>query len=170
LDLIGSIFPRGVWDSGKFKSSLAGFSWAPNYSPIYIASHHDPLVGPKTEVPKSQLGSQAHAPLPEFGSCRVLVALPSAFCRALYKVLLSIMTSFTESSTLDTEIHSAKKPVPSAKHSANNGPRQRAVNGRLKLTTVNFAERRTLTLDKEASLPSVRRLTLGRACYVECHS
>jgi hypothetical protein len=36
--------------------------------------------------------------------------------------------------------------------------------------TVIFAERRALALGKEASLPSVLRLTLGRASFVECHS
>jgi hypothetical protein len=40
--------------------------------------------------------------LPKSGS------LPSAFCRALGKVLLSVMTTFTESRTLGIEIHSAK--------------------------------------------------------------
>jgi hypothetical protein len=59
--------------------------------------------------------------------CRVLGALLSAFCRALGKVLLSVMTTFTESRTLGIERHSAKKPLPSAKHSANGGSRQRVV-------------------------------------------
>jgi hypothetical protein len=49
---------------------------------------------------------------------RVLGSLPSAFCRALGKVLLSVTTSFTECRTLGTEIHSTKKPLPSAEHSA----------------------------------------------------
>jgi hypothetical protein len=84
--------------------------------------------------------------------CRVLFVehstkkyLPSA---ALGKVLLSIMTVFTESRALGTEIHSAKKPLPSDKHSANNCPRQRVVSGRLKLMAIIFAERRALALDK----------------------
>jgi hypothetical protein len=83
---------------------------------------------------------------PEFGS------LPSAFYR-----------------TLDKEV-SAKKPVPSAKHSVNNRPRQKVISGRLKLTTVIFIERRALALGKKASLPSVQRLTLDRVCFAECHS
>jgi hypothetical protein len=91
-------------------------------------------------------------------------------CVVLSKVLLSVMTTFNKSRTLDTEIHSAKKPMPSVKHSVNNGPRQRALSGRLKLTAVNFAESRPMALDKEASLPSVRRLTLSIACCAECLS
>jgi hypothetical protein len=35
---------------------------------------------------------------------------------------------------------------------------------------VIFAERRALTLGKEVSLPSIPRLTLGKACCAECHS
>jgi hypothetical protein len=81
--------------------------------------------------------------------CRVLGALPSAFCRALGKVLLSVTTVFTESRTLGTEIHSAKKSLPSAKHSANGNARQRAVSSRLYLTTVIFVERQALALGKE---------------------
>jgi hypothetical protein len=84
-------------------------------------------------------------------------SLPSAFCRTLGKVLLSVTTAFTESRALGTEIHSA-----------NNGPRQRAVSGRLKLTTVIFVERRASTLVKEAALPSVWRLTLDTTCCTEC--
>jgi hypothetical protein len=87
--------------------------------------------------------------------CRVFFVghvLPSA---ALGKVLLSVMTAFTDSRALDTEIHSAKKPVPSVKHSAKNGPRQKAVSSCLELTAVIFAERRALALDKDVALPSV---------------
>jgi hypothetical protein len=84
--------------------------------------------------------------------------------------LLSVMTAFTESRTLGTKRHSAKKTLPSVKHSTNNDPQQRAVSSRLKLTAVIFAERRALALSKEASLPSVRHLTLGKACCAECHS
>jgi hypothetical protein len=78
------------------------------------------------------------------------------------------MTAFTKSWTHGTKIHSAKKLVPSAKHSANNDPRQRSVSGRLKLTVVIFAERRALALGKEVSLLSVRCLTLGTVCFAEC--
>jgi hypothetical protein len=63
--------------------------------------------------------------------CRVLDALPSAFCWALGKVLLSVTSVFTESRTLGIEIHSVKKSLPSVKHSANGGARQRAVSVRL---------------------------------------
>jgi hypothetical protein len=52
--------------------------------------------------------------------CRVLGALPNAFCRALDKDLLSVTSMFTESRTLGTEIHSA-----------NNDSRQRVVSSRL---------------------------------------
>jgi hypothetical protein len=54
-----------------------------------------------------------------FAEC-FLSGLSSA---ALGKVLLSVTTAFTESRTLGTEIHSAKKSLPSAKHSANGGAR-----------------------------------------------
>jgi hypothetical protein len=93
--------------------------------------------------------------------CRMLGALPSAFCRALGKVLLSVTTTFAESSTLGTGIHSAKISLPSAKHLAKGGSRQRAVSRRLKLTAVTFTERKVLALGKESSLPSAPRLTLG---------
>jgi hypothetical protein len=43
--------------------------------------------------------------------CRVLGALPSAFCRALGKALLSVTTAFAESRTLGTGTHSAKTPL-----------------------------------------------------------
>jgi hypothetical protein len=106
--------------------------------------------------------------------CRVLsighsakTSLPSV---ALDKVLLSVTTSFTESRTLGTEIHSAKKSLSSAKHSANGGARQRAVSSRPKLAAVIFAERQASALDKETSLPSVSRLTLGIVFFAECHS
>jgi hypothetical protein len=70
----------------------------------------------------------------------VLGALPSAFYRALGKVLLSATTVFTESRTLGIEIQSAKKYLPSAKHSANGGTPQRVVSGHLLLMAVIFAE------------------------------
>jgi hypothetical protein len=76
-----------------------------------------------------------HASLPESSS------LPSARrfaeCRtrqrpaALGKDLLSVMSTFTESRTLDIEIQLAKKSLSSAKHSANRGSRQMAVSSRL---------------------------------------
>jgi hypothetical protein len=43
-------------------------------------------------------------------------ALPSAFCRALGKVLLSVTSSFTECRTLGTEKHSVKTSSPSPRH------------------------------------------------------
>jgi hypothetical protein len=62
--------------------------------------------------------------------CRVLFIghatkkyLPSV---ALGKVLLSVTTTFTGSRTLDTERHSAKLSLPSAKHSVNDDARQRS--------------------------------------------
>jgi hypothetical protein len=79
------------------------------------------------------------------------------------------MTAFMER-TLGTERHSSKTVLPNTNHSAKPGTRQRAVSSRLYLTAVIFAEYRSLTLGKEASLPSVLRLTLGRACCAECHS
>jgi hypothetical protein len=63
--------------------------------------------------------------------CRVLDALPSAFCRALGKVLLSVTTTFTESRTLSIGRHSAKTALPSAKHTAKGNARQRVVSIRL---------------------------------------
>jgi hypothetical protein len=100
----------------------------------------------------------------------VLGALPSAFYQALGKVLLLVMIAFTESRTLGKGRHSAKITLPSAKHSAKPGAQQRAVSSRLYLTVVIFAECRALTLRKEYTLPSVLRLTLGRACCAESHS
>jgi hypothetical protein len=55
-------------------------------------------------------------------------SLPSA---ALGKVLLSVTSTFTESRTLGTEIHSANKSLLNAKHSSNSGARQRTVSSRL---------------------------------------
>jgi hypothetical protein len=57
---------------------------------------------------------------------------------AFGKVLLSVMTAFTESRTLDTEIRSAKKSLPSAKHSANGSARQRGVSNCLNLTPLSL--------------------------------
>jgi hypothetical protein len=106
--------------------------------------------------------------------CRVLFVghsvkkpLPSA---ALGKVLLSVTNEFTESRTLGTELHSANISLPSAKHST------KAALGKGSSATVyswrplTLAERRALALGKEAFLPSVNRLTLGKECFVECHS
>jgi hypothetical protein len=64
---------------------------------------------------------------------------------ALGKVLLSVMSSFTESRTLGTETHSAKPYLPSGEHSAKvalgkGGARQRALSGRLKLTDVSLCQ------------------------------
>jgi hypothetical protein len=73
---------------------------------------------------------------------------------ALGKVLLSVTTTFTESRTLSRGKHSAKTSLSSAKHSANGNTRQRAVNRRLKLTAVIFAESQVLALGKGSSLPS----------------
>ena len=81
------------------------------------------------------------------GLCRMLGALPSA---ALGKVLLSVTTAFAESRTLGTGIHSTKISLPSAKHSAKGGSRQRTVSRRLKLMVVIFSESRVLALGKES--------------------
>jgi hypothetical protein len=105
--------------------------------------------------------------------CRVLFVGHSAkktlLSAALDKVLLSVTMAFTESRTLDTETHSTKSSLPSAKHLAKatlgKGP-STAVYSWQSLT---FAERRALALSKDASLPSVKRMTLGRACCAECH-
>jgi hypothetical protein len=70
--------------------------------------------------------------------CRVLFVghsakkyLPSA---ALGKVLLSVTTAFIESRTLDTEIHSAKKSLSSAKTL---GERRRSAKGRQQPSIAN---------------------------------
>jgi hypothetical protein len=55
-------------------------------------------------------------------------SLPRA---VLGKVLLSVMTTFTESRNLGIERHSAKISLPSAKHSVNGDARQRVVGSRL---------------------------------------
>jgi hypothetical protein len=106
--------------------------------------------------------------------CRVLSighsAKKSLSSAALGKVPLSVTTAFTESRTLDTGRYSAKTTLPSVKHSAKGNTRQRAISSRLYLTTIIFAERRALALGKEATLPSVPRLTLGKECFAECHS
>ena len=96
--------------------------------------------------------------------CRVLFVQHSAKkslpCAALGKVLLSVTTTFTESKTPGTEKHSAKTPLSSAQHSANDNSRQRVVNHRLKLTVIIFVESRVLALGKpvrhsaEQALPS----------------
>jgi IS4 transposase len=90
-------------------------------------------------------------------------------CAALGKVLLSVTTAFTESRTLDTEIHSTKKFLPRAKHSANGSARQRAVSRRLKLTAVIFAESRVLALSKEASLSSAPSSDTQQSKLAECY-
>jgi hypothetical protein len=59
---------------------------------------------------------------------------------ALSKVLLSVTATFVESRTLGTGIHLAKISLPSAKHSMKGDARQTAVNRRVKLTAVIFAE------------------------------
>jgi hypothetical protein len=68
------------------------------------------------------------------------------------------------------EQDSRHRSLPSAKHSAKGGSRQRTVMRRLKLTTVIFAESLVLALGKESSLLSAPRLTLGRASFAECPS
>jgi hypothetical protein len=57
--------------------------------------------------------------LPESGSLPSARRFAECFLPALGKVPLSITTTFTESRTLGTEIHSAKKSLPNAKHSVN---------------------------------------------------
>jgi hypothetical protein len=56
------------------------------------------------------------------------IALPST---TLGKVLLSVITVFTKSRTLGKERHSANTTLPSAKHSTNDGARQRTISSRL---------------------------------------
>jgi hypothetical protein len=102
----------------------------------------------------------------------VLGALPSVFVGhltkkplssgALGKALLSVTTAFAESRTLDTGTHSAKIPLPSAKHSPKRVSRQRTVSRCLKLTVVIFAESRVLALGKESSFSSAPLLTLDK--------
>jgi hypothetical protein len=75
---------------------------------------------------------------------------------ALGKVILLVTTTFTENRTLGRgRRHSAKTTLPNAKHSANGDTRQRAISSHLYLMAVNFAECRSLAIDKEASLSSV---------------
>jgi hypothetical protein len=45
------------------------------------------------------------------------------FFRVLGKVIFSVTTTFVKSKTLDTGRHSAKKALPSAKHSTNRDAR-----------------------------------------------
>jgi hypothetical protein len=99
----------------------------------------------------------------------VLGPLPSAFCRALDKPLpsvalgtvsLSVTNVFAESKTLGK-----KKKLHSAKAALGKRPSAAIYNG----WSLAFAERKALTLGKEASLPSVIRLTLGTEVFVECH-
>jgi hypothetical protein len=77
---------------------------------------------------------------------------------ALGKVLLSVMTAFTKSRALSIEIHSAKAAL-------GKGPSAAVYSWR----PLGFAERWPLALGKEASLPSVNRLTLDKECFAECH-
>jgi hypothetical protein len=67
--------------------------------------------------------------------CRVLFighsTKKSLSSAALDKVMLPVMTTFTESRTISTQRHSAKTSLPSAKHSAKTDARQRAVSSRL---------------------------------------
>jgi hypothetical protein len=89
---------------------------------------------------------------------------------ALGKVLFSVTNSFAERRTLGKELHLTKISLPSAKHSAKavlgKGPSAAVYNRR----SLAFAERQALALGKEASLPSVNRLTLGKECFAECYS
>jgi hypothetical protein len=101
--------------------------------------------------------------------CRGLGALLSAFYRALGKVPLSVTTAFAESKTFSTERHSAKTTMPSAKHLAKVDARQRAVSSRLYMMSVIFAEHQALALGKEATLPSVPRMTPDKECFAEYH-
>jgi hypothetical protein len=125
------------------------------YNPIPL--HSFPIPQPTRHYQNSAL-------------CRVLSALPSAFCRALGKVLLLITTVFIESRTLGTERHSAKTTLSSAKHSANGGARQRTVSSHRLLTDVIFVERRALAFGKKATFSSLPHPTLIKVCFAECHS
>jgi hypothetical protein len=113
-----------------------------------------------------------------FAECSAVGALPSAFCRALGKeVFVECRTRQSPALNNDHVYREqgsryrntlGKETCAECQHSAKNVPRQRAVSRRLKLTAIIFVERRALVLSKEAALLSVRRLTLGRACYAEC--
>jgi hypothetical protein len=103
------------------------------------------------------------------------MALPSAFCRALGKFLLSVTNAFVESRTLGKELHSVKISLPSAKHSVKaalgKGPSAAVYNWR----PLAFAERWEKVLDKEVftdvvfAEPSLPSATLGKA-FSECFS
>jgi hypothetical protein len=96
----------------------------------------------------------------------VLSTLPSV---VLGKVLHLVKTTFAESRTLATEIHSAKKSLRSAKHSANAALGKGPSAAVYSLRSLPFAEGRALALGKDASLPSVNQLTLGRGSFAECY-
>jgi hypothetical protein len=90
--------------------------------------------------PKHQMTLTKHYRNPWL--CQVLGSLSSDFCRALGKAL-----------------HSAKAAL-------GKGPSATVYNW----LSLAFAERRALALGKEASLPSVNQLTLGKESFAECHS
>jgi hypothetical protein len=111
----------------------------------------------------------------------VPVALPSAFCWALGKDVFAESRT-RQSPTLGNEVvyrvwdtryrkTLGKDLFAECRTLGKGGARQRTVSGRLKLTTViplTFAEGRWLALGKEASLPSVNQLTLGKDIFTEC--
>jgi hypothetical protein len=120
--------------------------------------------------------------------CRVLGALPSAFCRMLCrvlfvghsakkplssatlgKVLLSVTIAFMRAG-LSAQKYTRQwclSQVPNTRRTValGKGPSAAVYSWR----PLTFTECRALALGKEASLPSVNRLTLGRACFAECH-
>jgi hypothetical protein len=87
--------------------------------------------------------------------CRVLDALPSAIYQALDELRLSAQTSFVEGRTLGIERPSAKEALPSTKLPAKRVAQRRTVGSHLLLTTVNFTECQSLTLEKIYSLSCV---------------
>jgi hypothetical protein len=87
---------------------------------------------------------------------------------ALGKVLLLVTIWFTECRTLDTEKLSAKTRLPSGKHSAKAALGKGPSAAVLKLMAVSLCQGLRSALDKEASLPSAKYLTLGKELFTEC--
>jgi hypothetical protein len=104
-----------------------------------------------------------HSALSECSVCRVFFVGPASLPSVvLGKVLLSVTTTFTRAGL------SAQKNTRQRHFCRVSNTRKKALSHRLKLMAVIFAESRVLALDKKASLPSVPRLTLGRASFAEC--
>jgi hypothetical protein len=103
--------PKNKWFNNGFTSANQGLMWICNY---YIQWEGEDVWSCPSHYRNPTL-------------CRVLGAFPSAFCRALGKVTLSVTTTFTKSRTFGID-----------RHLANGNARQRATSRRLQLTVVIF--------------------------------